>query len=170
MIIAAISTADGAEPGMPSASAGMMWPGIDAMSPVSAAIRPSIEPLPNKCFSLLVALAAAYDIHAPESSPTPGRRPVSTPITPERMTVRQYWNTSRKRGSTESLTSTSFFSTGSASVGQHLGEAERADQRRDQGDAARELVPAEGEAVVGVEALLADLGDEAGRARPSASP
>ena len=59
MIMAAISTADGAEPGMPSASAGMMWPGIDAMSPVSAAIRPSIEPLPNFSFSLLVALAAA---------------------------------------------------------------------------------------------------------------
>ena len=86
------------------------------MSPVSAAIRPSIEPLPKRCFSLLVAFAAAYDIHAPESSPTPGRRPVRTPITPERMTVRQYWNTSRKRGSTESLTWTSFFSTGSASA------------------------------------------------------
>ncbi len=114
MIIAAISTAEGAEPGMPSARHGMMWPGIDAMSPVSAAIRPSIEPLPKRCFSLLVALAAAYDIQAPESSPTPGRRPVSTPITPERMTVRQYWNTSRKRGSTESFTSTSFFSSGSA--------------------------------------------------------
>ena len=114
MIIAAISTALGAEPGMPRARQGMMWPGIDAMSPVSAAIRPSIEPLPKRCFSLLTAFAAAYDIQAPESSPTPGRRPVSTPITPERMTVRQYWNTSRKRGSTESLTSTSFFSTGSA--------------------------------------------------------
>ena len=59
MIIAAISTADGAEPGMPSARHGMMWPGIDDMSPVSAAIRPSIEPLPNCSFSLLTALAAA---------------------------------------------------------------------------------------------------------------
>ena len=59
MIIAAISTADGAEPGMPSARHGMMWPGIDAMSPVSAAIRPSIEPLPNCSFSLLAAFAAA---------------------------------------------------------------------------------------------------------------
>ena len=59
MIIAAISTADGAEPGMPSARQGMMWPGIEAMSPVSAAIRPSIEPLPNSSFSLLTALAAA---------------------------------------------------------------------------------------------------------------
>jgi hypothetical protein len=94
----------------------MMWPGIDAMSPVSAAMRPSIEPLPNSSFSLLVAFAAAYDIHAPESSPTPGKSPVSTPITPERSTVRQYWKTSRKRGSTESLSSTSFFSAGSASV------------------------------------------------------
>jgi hypothetical protein len=44
--------------------------------------------------------------------------------------------------------------------GQHLGEAERADQRRDQRDAAGQLVPAEGEAVVGVEAFLADLRDE----------
>ena len=32
---------------MASASAGMMPPGIEALSPVSAAIRPSIEPLPN---------------------------------------------------------------------------------------------------------------------------
>ncbi len=43
---------------------------------------------------------------------------------------------------------------------QDLGEAERADQRRDQRDAARELVPAEGEPVVRVEAFLADLRDE----------
>ena len=46
MIIAASSTAQGAEPGIASASAGMMPPGTDALSPVSAAIRPSIEPLP----------------------------------------------------------------------------------------------------------------------------
>ncbi len=116
MIIAASSTAEGAEPGMPSASAGMMWPGTEAMSPVSAAIRPSIEPLPKSSFSRVVAFAAAYDIQAPASSPTPGSRPVSTPITPDRMTVRQYCSTSRKRGRTESFSSTSFFSTGSASV------------------------------------------------------
>ena len=34
----------------------MMWPGIDDMSPVSAAIRPSIEPLPNFSVSLLDGL------------------------------------------------------------------------------------------------------------------
>src|SRR5438067_1891085 len=116
MIIAAISTAEGAEPGMPSARQGMMCPGIDDMSPVSAAIRPSIEPLPNFSFSLLIALAAAYDIHAPASSPTPGRRPVVTPITPERSTVRQYCATSLKRGSTESRSSIILRSTGSESV------------------------------------------------------
>src|SRR5215210_6088169 len=61
MIMAAISTADGAEPGMPSARQGMMWPGIDDMSPVSAAIRPSMEPLPNFSGSLLAALAASKE-------------------------------------------------------------------------------------------------------------
>ena len=54
--------------------------------------------------------------------------------------------------------------------GQHFGEAERADQRRDQRDAAGELVPAEREAVVGIEAFLADLRDEQAEQRPSASP
>src|SRR5260370_490004 len=39
MIMAAIKTADGAEPGMPSASAGMIWPGIQDMSPGSAQRR-----------------------------------------------------------------------------------------------------------------------------------
>src|SRR5215208_4731003 len=116
MIIAAINTAEGAEPGMPSARHGMMWPGIDDMSPVSAAIRPSIEPLPNFSFSLLSPLAAAYDIQAPASSPTPGSRPVSTPMIPERSTVQRYWNTSRQRGSTESFRSTILRSTGSARV------------------------------------------------------
>ena len=57
--IAAISTAAGAEPGMPSVSTGMIAPGTQALSPVSAAIRPSIEPLPNFSGSLLARLAAA---------------------------------------------------------------------------------------------------------------
>src|SRR6059058_4028046 len=116
MIMAAISTAEGAEPGMPSAREGMMWPGIDDMSPVSAAISPSIEPLPNFSGSLLTALAAAYDIHAPASSPTPGNRPVTTPMTPERSTVHLYWMISLQRGSTESLRSAILRSIGSASV------------------------------------------------------
>ena len=119
----------------------MMWPGIDAMSPVSAAIRPSIEPLPNWSFSLLTALAAAYDIHAPASSPTPGSRPVSTPITPERSTVRQYCTTSRKRGSTESRQLDDLALDRVGQRGQHLGQAERADQRRDQRDAAGRVRP-----------------------------
>ncbi len=72
MIIAAISTAAGAEPGMASVSTGMTAPGTQALSPVSAAIRPSIEPLPNFSFSLLARLAAAYDDQAATSSPTPG--------------------------------------------------------------------------------------------------
>src|SRR5207237_7764496 len=116
MIIAAISTADGAEPGMPSASDGMMWPGMDDMSPVSAAIRPSMEPLPNFSGSLLAALAAAYDIHAPASSPTPGNSPVSTPMIPERNTVHLYWTISFQRGSTESFISAILRSMGSAIV------------------------------------------------------
>src|SRR5258708_36508435 len=53
---------------------------------------------------------------APASSPTPGIRPVRTPMTPDRSTVRQYCATSRNRGSTESRISTIFRSTGSASV------------------------------------------------------
>jgi hypothetical protein len=59
MIIAASSTAQGAEPGIASASAGMIPPGTDALSPVSAAIRPSIEPLPYFSGSLLRRFAAA---------------------------------------------------------------------------------------------------------------
>ena len=57
--IAAISTAAGAEPGTASVSTGMMAPGTQALSPVSAAIRPSTEPLPNFSRSLLARLAAA---------------------------------------------------------------------------------------------------------------
>ena len=53
----------------------MMPPGIEALSPVSAAIRPSIEPLPNCSLSLLARFAAAYDDQAAMSSPTPGRMP-----------------------------------------------------------------------------------------------
>ena len=57
--MAASSTAQGAEPGIASASAGMMPPGTEALSPVSAAIRPSIEPLPYFSGSLLSRFAAA---------------------------------------------------------------------------------------------------------------
>ena len=57
--IAASSTAAGAEPGTASVSTGMTAPGTQALSPVSAAIRPSIEPLPNFSFSLLARRAAA---------------------------------------------------------------------------------------------------------------
>ena len=57
--MAAISTAAGAEPGSASVSTGMMAPGTEAASPVSAAIRPSMEPLPNFSFSLLARRAAA---------------------------------------------------------------------------------------------------------------
>ena len=146
---------------MPSARAGMMWPGIDAMSPVSAAIRPSIEPLPNCSFSLLDGLRGGVR-HPGAGSPRrrPGISPVSTPMTPERSTVGQYCTTSRKRGSTESFSSIELALDRIGERRQHLGEAERADQRRDQRDAAGELAPAEGEAVVGIEAFLADLRDE----------
>ena len=43
MIIAAMSTAEGADPGTPSASMGIMCPGIEDMSPVSAAISPTVR-------------------------------------------------------------------------------------------------------------------------------
>ncbi len=89
MIIAAINTAAGAEPGIASASAGISAPGMAALSPVSAAIRPSTDPLPNSSRSRLARFAAAYEVHAAMSSPTPGRMPMNTPITPERMMVRQ---------------------------------------------------------------------------------
>src|SRR5512135_658465 len=102
MIIAAISTAAGAEPGIASVSTGITAPGTHALSPVSAAIRPSIEPLPNFSGSLLARLAAAYDDHAATSSPTPGRMPMNVPITPERRIVFQYFATSTSFGTTES--------------------------------------------------------------------
>lgn len=79
-----------------------MAPGTQALSPVSAAISPSTEPLPNFSFSLLARLAAAYEDQAATSSPTPGTMPMKVPITPERMMVRQYWNTSRILGIIES--------------------------------------------------------------------
>ncbi len=88
--IAAISTAAGADPGIASVSTGIIAPGTQALSPVSAAISPSIEPLPNFSFSLLTRFAAAYDDHAATSSPTPGRMPMNVPMTPERRIVRQY--------------------------------------------------------------------------------
>ena len=87
---------------MPSVSTGITAPGTQALSPVSAAIKPSIEPLPNFSFSLLARLAAAYDDHAATSSPTPGRMPMNVPMTPERRIVRQYCMTSRSFGITES--------------------------------------------------------------------
>ncbi|MCY1547122.1 hypothetical protein D9M68_831580 [compost metagenome] len=102
MIIAAISTAAGAEPGMASVSTGIMAPGTQALSPVSAAIRPSTEPLPNFSCSWLARLAAAYDDQAATSSPTPGTMPTPVPMRPERRMVRQYWVTSRSLGMTVS--------------------------------------------------------------------
>ncbi len=57
--IAAMSTAAGAEPGTASVSTGMMAPGTQALSPVSAAISPSIEPLPYFSFSFEARRAAA---------------------------------------------------------------------------------------------------------------
>ncbi|MNL81740.1 hypothetical protein D3C87_2089350 [compost metagenome] len=59
MNMAAISTAAAAEPGRASVKVGIMAPGMTAELPVSAAIRPSWLPLPNRCLSLLVRLAAA---------------------------------------------------------------------------------------------------------------
>jgi hypothetical protein len=80
----------------------MTAPGTHALSPVSAAIKPSIDPLPNFSFSLLARFAAAYDDHAATSSPTPGRMPMNVPMTPERRIVRQYFVTSTSFGITES--------------------------------------------------------------------
>ena len=51
------STAAGAEPGMASVSTGMIAPGTQALLPVSAAMTPSTDPLPNFSFSLLERLA-----------------------------------------------------------------------------------------------------------------
>ena len=87
--IAAIKTAAGADPGMASVSTGMTAPGTQALSPVSAAIRPSIEPLPNSSGSLLARFAAAYEDQAATSSPTPGTMPIKVPIQPERRMVLQ---------------------------------------------------------------------------------
>jgi hypothetical protein len=80
----------------------MMAPGTQALSPVSAAMRPSIEPLPNFSGSLLARFAAAYDDHAATSSPTPGRMPMNVPMSPERTIVRQYFVMSSSFGITES--------------------------------------------------------------------
>ncbi len=86
---AASSTAAGADPGTASVSTGMRAPGTAALLPVSAAIRPSTDPLPNLSFSFDEPRAEAYETHAPMSSPTPGINPIRVPITPERMIVCQ---------------------------------------------------------------------------------
>src|SRR5690606_34148027 len=77
---AASSTAAGAEPGTASVSTGISAPGTAALLPVSAAMSPSTEPLPNLSRSFEVPRAAAYDTQAPMSSPTPGIRPMSVPM------------------------------------------------------------------------------------------
>ena len=59
MNMAAISTAEAAEPGMASVSVGIIAPGTTALSPVSAAIRPSWLPLPNSSGFFEKRLAAA---------------------------------------------------------------------------------------------------------------
>ena len=172
MIIAAISTADGAEPGIASASAGMMPPGIAGV--VAGLGRH--QALDRALAELLLLLAGALG----RGIGRPGRHvladagqdaDVRRRSRPSAGSVRQYWNTSRMRGSTES---TLLIFTGLRSARLHrrqdLGEAERADQRRDQRDAAGQLVVAEGEAVVGVDAVLADLRDEQAERSPSASP
>ena len=96
MIIAAISTAAGAEPGMPSASAGMMPPGIAGV--VAGLGRH--QALDRALAELLLLLADALGggVGRP-GAPCPRRRRAgcrcTTPITPERRMVRQYWSTSR---------------------------------------------------------------------------
>ena len=171
MIIAAISTADGAEPGMPSARQGIMCPGIDG----HVAGLGGHQAVDRALAELLLLLAHApwprrTTSTTPASSPTPGSRPVNTPITPERSTVRQYCSDLAPARQHRVLEVHDLALDRVGQRRQHLGEAEGADQRRDQRDAAGELVPAEGEAVVGIETLLADLRDEEARAGPSASP
>ena len=95
---------------------------------------------------------------------------MSTPITPERSTVRQYCDDLAKARQHRVLQLDDLALDRIGQRRQHFGEAERADQRRDQRDAAGELVPAEREAVVGIQAFLADLRDEAGRAAPISQP
>lgn len=88
--MAAISTAAGAEPGMASVSTGIIAPGTQALSPVSAAMRPSMEPLPYSSFSLLARLAAAWDDQAATRlHPRRGTMPTPVPIRPDRKMVRQ---------------------------------------------------------------------------------
>ena len=102
MSIAAIKTAAGAEPGIASVSTGITAPGTHALSPVSAAISPSIEPLPNFSGSLLARFAAAYELQAAISSPTPGITPIAVPIHPDRKMVFQCLTISTSLGMTES--------------------------------------------------------------------
>ena len=54
------------------------------------AISPSIEPLPNFSGSLLARFAAAYELQAAISSPTPGITPIAVPIHPDRKMVFQW--------------------------------------------------------------------------------
>ena len=74
--------------------------------------------------------------------------------------VRQYCSTSWIRGITQSNALMMIFGGRSLHHGQNFGKAEGADQRRNQRDAAGQIVDAEGEAVIGIHAFLADRGDE----------
>ena len=134
----------------------MTAPGTQALSPVSAAIRPSIEPLPNFSGSLLARFAAAYDDHAATSSPTPGRMPMNVPMharAQDRPPVARHVDELRDhRVERIDLHRHRLLAHGD----QQLGEPERADQRGHEVDAAGEVAVAEREAVVRVDRLLAD--------------
>ena len=132
------------------------------MSPVSAAIRPSIEPLPNFSGSLLAALAAAYDIHAPESSPTPGMSAdAARRSRPSAGRSASTARTSRKRGSTESFSSMIFaLDRARRSVVSTSAKPNAPTSAGISEMPPASSVPAEGEAVVGIHAFLADLRDE----------
>ena len=90
MIIAAISTAAGAEPGIAERERRDQRAGdrrvVAGLGGDQALDRALAELLALACSR---AWRAAYDDHAAMSSPTPGRMPTKTPIRPERRIVRQ---------------------------------------------------------------------------------
>ena len=94
------------------------------------------------------------------SSPTPGKMPTHTPITPERRMVRQYFNTSMMRGSGEPNSMIFGRAETLAHHREHFRKAESADQDRDEPESAGEIGIAEAEALIGIHAFLADAGDE----------
>jgi hypothetical protein len=93
-----IITAMTASPGMPSAMVVVSEPPRVALDDVSAAVRPSSEPLPNFSGSFDICLARSQPIRPAMSPPAAGTMPTKVPITDPRANGLRICPSSRRVG------------------------------------------------------------------------